>query len=226
MAFTHIRGGANSTGGTIQTTLAVTLSGTVGVGNHVCGFFEGVTSGGGTLVSILDDKSNSYTVSDTQVDGNGVSTIYSFYLLNIANAPITITVTIAAASSFLNLVVDEFSGPIDSGGVLHSVNSQLAVGTGTDAVTSGSVTVATAASLAFGMTCSGGAGHVSPGTGFTAGQVNETAGNAWNYSEYILNRGTGAVAGTFTGPSSQDYQTALLVFGPPSPVLLLGQIWM
>jgi hypothetical protein len=226
MAFAHIQGGRNATNGSTQATLSVTLGATVGVGNHICGHFAGVLGVSGSILSIADDKGNNYTIVDTQLaPSDNLLSASSFYLLNIINSPITITVTLASATSYLNLLIDEFSGPI-AGLDAHSINSQASVATTSNAVTSGSVTAATAGSLVFGGTENQGGVGATTGTGFTAGQSDATAGDDFAYTEYILSRGAGAVAATFTAGGVENYQTTIMVFSPPAPVLLYGQIWM
>src|SRR3982750_960882 len=186
MAFTHVQGAASSTLDTGVSTIAVTLGATVGVGNNIFGYFEGALGTGISILSITDDKSNNYTIADQQLDGNSVLKAASFYLANITNSPITITVTLSSGSNFFNLVVDEFAGPVTVPPV-HAINSQLNVATTSNAVTSGSVTAPTAGSLVFGATGNQAASSAAAGTGFTAGQTSEPAGADFAYSEYILN---------------------------------------
>jgi hypothetical protein len=225
MAFAHVQGNSNATGGATQTTIAVTLGAAVGVGNHICGYFEGALGGSISISSITDDKSNNYTIVDTLLDTTtNVLSASSFYLLNITNAPITITVTLSSAAAFLNVLVDEFSGAV-AGLDVHAINLQANPATTANTVTSGSVTASSSGSLVFGATANQGT-SATTGTGFTAGQVGEPAGDDFAYTEYILSRAAGAVAATFTATTSDDFLTAIMVFGPPAPVLLYGQIWM
>jgi hypothetical protein len=226
MAFTRVQGGANFTGGSGVSTIAVTLGSTVGVGNNICGYFEGALGTGISILSITDDKSNNYTIADQQLDSNNVLRAASFYLANITNSPITITITLSATATFLNIVVDEFAGPVTVPPV-HAINSQLNVATTSNAITSGSVTAPSAGSLVFSATGNQGNSNATTGAGFTSGQVSEPAGDDFAYTEYILSRAAGAVAGTFTANATGDnYQTIVMVFAPPTPVLLYGQIWM
>jgi hypothetical protein len=226
MAFTHVQGGASFTLDTGVSTIAVTLGATVGVGNLICGYFEGSLGNTISISSITDDKSNNYTIVDTQLDGNGILKAASFYLANITNSPITITVTLSSGSNFFNLIVDEFAGAT-SGLDVHSINSQLNPATTANAVTSGSVTASTAGSLVFAAEGNQAASTASVGTGFTLGQTSQPAGGDFATSEYILSRAAGAVAGTFTASAAADnYQTIVMVFSPPAPILLYGQTWM
>jgi hypothetical protein len=226
MAFTRVQGGANATGGASQSTIAVTLGATIGVGNHICGYFEGATGAGISISSITDDKSNNYTIVDTLLDtSTNVLSASSFYLLNITNSPITITITISSATTFLNIIVDEFSGAV--GGLdVHAINLQASVATTSNAVTSGSVTAPNGGSLVFGATANQGNSNATTGTGFTTGQVSEPAGDDFAYTEHILSRAAGSVAATFTSSATDNYLTAIMVFRPLDPIPLLGQIWM
>ncbi len=117
----HVQGGSNATASGVST-LAVTLSATVGVGHVIVG-----TVGCPSVVScsVADDKSNNYPLLDTVLDTTDSYNVSTFYLLNITNGPITFTVTVSPATSFIALAVDEYSGVAAAAALDgHAINFQ------------------------------------------------------------------------------------------------------
>ncbi len=143
----------------------------VGSGNTVIGSFSIDSSGGGDIVSVTDDKGNTYTVVDNVNDAANVQRFCSFVLGNIANGPSTITAG-STSKSFRTVTWEEISGvaalsdPRDG----HGGQLQTAPGTSSNGVTSGSVTTTVNGDLIWGATCNSSDGTVpSVGSGFAAG---------------------------------------------------------
>lgn len=111
-----------STGNTI--TAGRVVEGVVGWGDDV------------TLVSVVDDKGNNYTVVDTL--DSGARHAASFYKANASGgADPQFTITFSAAASDRTLGFRELSGAATSSPlVANDANAQVAPGTGTDAITS------------------------------------------------------------------------------------------
>ena len=89
----HVQGttGNNFTGS--GSTVALTFSSAVSSGDTVCGAVDILYSASASITSVTDDKSNAYTVLNTQ-NGTFVTTLgASFCLSSITNGPSTITVT-------------------------------------------------------------------------------------------------------------------------------------
>ena len=84
-------------------------------------------------------------------DSYNVST---FYLLNITNGPITFTVTVSPATSFIALAVDEYSGVAAAAALDgHAINFQPnVISLSADSVTSGNITTAAPGDLIWGAT--------------------------------------------------------------------------
>lgn len=201
MAITRVQGASN-TASVSATSISATFGATVGNGNAVI-VYVWFSNGGTTTIS--DDKSNSYTLVDT----NSVVSVRSFYLTNITNAPITVTVTFGTTQTGSNTVasimIDEFSGiatssPLDG----HTINRVTFPGTGTDAVTSGSITTTTNGDLIWGAVIDelSITNAAAAGTGFTLGTQNAAGTNGRGATEYLIQGTAGSIAATFTQTAS------------------------
>lgn len=146
-----------------------------------------------TLTSITDSLGNTYTLV-----GNPTSSITGraamSYVPNVLGGANTVTATFSGSISSV-ICVQEISGanassPLDQ----SALNAQTNPGTGTDAVTSGTVTTTTAGQYIFGFSGDSNSGATfTQGTGFTAADV----GNA-GAAEYQVQGAAGSLAATFT----------------------------
>lgn len=217
----RVQGGGTATD-TTATTVAVTLTNTVGVGNSLFGGFSWDTSGGAT-VSITDDKSNVYTILDLENDTSEGQEQKSFYCLNILNSPKTITVTFSVSSSYRALIVDEFSGisALD----VHTSNLQTSVATTANAITTGNETPTANGDLIYGVQfCTSDSITPSVGSGFTAGTTLSGSGDQLGSSEYLVQSSAASIAATWTaGVSGQNWASFLMAFKPADSFALDGQ---
>src|SRR6185312_3488206 len=139
MTISHVQSGTNQVAGA-ATSITVTLGSAVGSGNCVVGAVT--RNDNEAVVTITDDKGNTYTNLDQVHDASTGYYVTSFVLGNIINGPVTITATFGGSEGFRTIAVDEYSGvsvvsnPNDG----HAGQLQAAPGTGTDAVTSGAFT--------------------------------------------------------------------------------------
>jgi hypothetical protein len=197
-------GGAN-------TTYGITFDSAVVSGNGVLGCVGYV----GTLTSVTDDKSNTYTLGSTLTTGGSFSTT-AFYALGLTNAPITFTANFSGGGATYTLIsADEFSG-IGSFDV-QAGQTQLNP-SGTDSISSGSATTTVNGELIYGFVFATSTGASSThGTGFayTAAQ----ASDATHYPEFLTQGSAGAVAVTANPGANDTWNTVLLAFKPAAAVL-------
>ncbi len=203
----RIQGGGSSGFGGLDAQ-AVTLS-AVASGSVVCGGIAWTSDSGQTLDSVTDNQGNTYTVYQTGgADAtNGLSAAL-YYRANITNAPTVITANFTGGPSFRAIVADEFSGlataSIADGAHLNVQASSP--GTGTDAITSGSITTTVAGNTVYGYTVNTSGAEVgSPGTGYT-GATSVTQQD----SEYLVQGSAGAIAATFTQAAGASRITGVL----------------
>lgn len=200
MSISHVQ---TATGGssTVVTSIAATGS-AVGSGNTLCGlvFWNGIST---VLTSVTDDQGNAYTIVDRVPDSLGSSPcLSSFYLVNVANAPVTLTATFGSSVTGSQITWDEYSG-VPTSATLdgHSGQSQHNPGFGTDAITSGSFTTTKNGDLIYCGAYDGG-GTAAAGTGFTIRQNNGGSdGITFISTEDMIQSSAGSVAGTYTDAS-------------------------
>jgi hypothetical protein len=216
VAFSRIQTGSQDNGASSVTTIAVTLGATVSSGSAVfvvCGWAQDATK----TVTVTDDKSNTYTAVDKVSNGAAIVPLCTFYCLNVTNAPKTITATMSAAQTFGFMIVDEFSGVATSAALTaHNMQQQAAPGTGTDAITSGSIT-ATSGNLLWGGAITLTNGNISIGTGFTlSGSLGTTVKTEW------LTQGANTAA-TFTDSGTGSSICGCMQFSPAGGDVLQSQ---
>lgn len=204
---------ATTTFPTQASTIAMTLGAPVGSGNTVAGAF--VWLDGLTITSILDDKSNSYTVVDTADDtGGAANKLTSFYCPNITNAPTVVTIIISAACFFLGGIIHEISGvdanPIDG----HNTGVQTSA-SGTDSVTTSAITTSANGDYILGITIANNdffTNEFTAGTGFT--ERRETGGAAIidMQSEDKIQTSAGSIAATWTPANNSRFNSIIMAF--------------
>lgn len=215
MAFTLSAADGNisiSTFTSLSLTITIPANAAVGLlagmtGPNAVGYFAG---------TVTDSASNVYTAAG----GANVETfIYTdaFYCLNTGSSATTITYTPNAAYSGLlsSISFAAWVWTITGGTATfgsQSSNGQSAPGTGTDAVTSGSVTCA-AGSVIMGFSQNrGGTGPVTAGTGFTTDYNNGSFKLISEHGAFSSSQGA-----TFTTATGTDPQlgTQGMSFGQP-----------
>lgn len=201
---TYVQGNTNLNGSALTASASVTLTNPVGAGNMVVISLGAVGLLSTDTVTFTDNLSNTYTVTFATpivntTAGYGVA---AAYLSNIPSGPITFTATISNARTFLSVVADEWSGitptsPLDVAGAGQAQN---AAGTGTDAITSGSITTVTNGDLIYGFSVSINSFGLFVGTGFT---LHQNVASTF-YTEGLLQTTAGLVAATFTSGNATD----------------------
>jgi hypothetical protein len=192
-----VQGTIHQNGGTSSTTCVGTLGSPVGAGNAVCIVFSGGFAVS-DLVGVQDDKGNTYNLTDAIEDFTGGGYAGgAYYLENVTGGPTTFTGTLGTAKSFVTIIIEEFSGiatssALDGHAALHS----SAPGT-TDGATSGTFTTTTDGDLIWGCGISLDGQGMSPGTGFTAGSVNNVV-NTFTTENQIQTTHSSSSQTTFT----------------------------
>lgn len=216
MAFARVQGGVTNSGVASAATVAVTLGAAVGSGNAICGFL-GWNNTGVTLTSVTDNQGNTYNLESVVTDTGYAENYCAFSRTNITNGPTVITANFSASVDFRFLVVDEFSGGSaasadERDGAAHGGQIQLAPGTGTDAVTSGSFTTTQNGDLIWGAT--GDTSLANAGTGFSAGTSDAT--DISKQSEFRTQATAGAgTAATFTANINDHHVTFMIAIKAP-----------
>lgn len=206
---------ARPAGADSATTVAVTFDNPVATNGLVVGCVTNRLSDSAT-VSVSDDKSNTYTVG-TAVSQNDM-TVTPFYLENIDNGPTVITVTFSTSTAFRSVIVHEASGVATSSALDQATGqAQAAPGTGTDAVSSGSVTTTTNGQYIFGATAVTNSFPASQqftaGTGYTEREETTADSAGVNMaSEDQIQTSAGSIAATFTQASGNGTVTHILTF--------------
>ncbi len=192
---------------------------TITSGNTVACFGFWNDTGASTFTSFTKNSGTATVSAFTQPDSTVVS---GNFRVNQGWASITgsgtavFRLTISgAASGAIVVVCQEISGvptstPVD--GAAHKMQAQAAPGTGTDAISSGSVTTTTNGDYIFGFSADGPQNStVSAGTGYTARDANGT-----HYvTESQVQGSSGTIAATFTGTNGADtYLSGIMAFSP------------
>lgn len=186
--------------GTAATSATVALTGTaITAGNTVVGAVQWGNNPPQTLLSIQDDKGNSYTVADSINDASG-QTEATFYLFNVpAGGPSTITATFSAATNFRRILWDEFSGVATASPVDGHVANINTGSTSTDAITSTNITTTANGDLIWSAYFDNFGGVTwTQGTGFAILDQGTAADNCNMGSEWLTQSTAGAIAGTWT----------------------------
>lgn len=185
-------------------TVACTFPGAVGADGFVVGTCQwpGATSG---LLSVSDDKGNTYTIILRTRDAGNDQSAAIFYLEGINNAPTVITATFTPNFS-TGITATEFSGVKTSASIDQSVAQQEASpGTGADAANSTSITPTQDNELLIcGIAATGlsgdGANLFTQGTDFTepANAEDSVSGHVQQSIEYLIQTSAAAHDGTWT----------------------------
>lgn len=205
----------SSTGAT-STTIAVTMTSAVTVGNLLAVF---VAYGDTGFISCADNLGNTYTPVDNSGAAFSGDIARTFYAKITSGGTCTVTVTLSPAVGYRQLVVHEVSGvdtttPNDK----HIINKQTAPGTGANAVTSTAQTTTTNGQYIFGAAriCNVGTSKsLAQGTGFTS-RENIVGGSDASplRSEDQIQTTAGSIAATFTGTgiAGDNALVALMTF--------------
>lgn len=192
-----------------QTSILVTTDSNVTAGNLLALWI--FSDSNQEISTITGCQSNTFTLAGSQAYTDGMRS-WGYYAQNITGGACAITVTMAASTSLLRVVVAEISGAATSGVLdTFSSNSQINPGTGTDAVTTGAQTTTTDGQYIFAVTAAtAGTTSITAGTtpAFTSRQTDST-----NYmaEEHIQTTG-GSIDGAWTIGTTAAFQSLMMTF--------------
>jgi hypothetical protein len=166
------------------------------------------------ISGIADSLSNTYAIRNSK---RTVSSLWSLEVWSAANSPAganTITVTFSASTQLRTIACSEYSGIATSSEIDATAgNTQVAPGTGTDAVTSTSLTTTQANDLVYGAALAVcGLGTFNSGTGLTsrAGPLFDGAFKCLRIED-LNQAGAGSVAATWTNTDAGASNSAIAV---------------
>jgi len=190
-----------------STTVVGTLPNAVGSRHSLKITISWVGSFGDSVINLQDDQGNLYQLVDYLYSAATTFCVQTAFLENITNGPTTLTATLNAARAQASIVIDEWatSGVLDG----HSIEINDTTTTGTDNITSGSITT-TGADRVYGSMASTGNQLCATGTGFTSEQIG-TSSNRF-YTQDLLQASAGSVVATWSYQGSgTDIEVAALM---------------
>lgn len=208
-AFVQAQSGVNF----IATTATAALSGNTATGNVIACYvwWKNITS---TVVSVTDGTN---TLIDSGLGSqalNGNHTGQMFYKENITGLTTpTFTVTMSTAPSEFSIAIVELSGRLSSGALDQKQwNTQNFTGTGTDFITSNTITTTTNGQAIVGMTHSEFSSiNITAGTNYTL----RTSGANKMFTETLTagdQAAAGSIAATFTNADNDGWITGIMTF--------------
>lgn len=195
--------GSNSdyTGVTVAS-MAITAGTSISAGDLIWVYFNwGDSATDFTVADSLGNTAYQNTSAKVGPDSNFQFSKMMYIISAFSGTPVVTVTPTGGTAAFCTMRAGGATGinatPLDQG----TGQAQASPGTGTDAVTSGSVTTTTNGQFVVACTvnsteASPGAGTISPGTGFTTLTSNPLPGI--HRGEYMIQGGAGSVAGTFT----------------------------
>lgn len=163
-----------------------------------------------TISSVTDSLGNTYTYAgDNPNSGDNNNQMWNYYAEGVSAGACTITVTFDANDDLRRIYAHEITGCATSGALgQHAGQAQATPGTGTDAISSGSVTTTTNGEYIFGCTNANNTQTYTKGTGFTSLREDNTVGA----TEDLVQSSAGSIAATFTGSGGWKCQTVIMTF--------------
>ena len=194
------------------TTVAATFDSSVIAGNLLAVYVIWEDTENSITASCADGLSNSYTDVNNPTDLSGSARGAMFYAKDIAGGSCTVTVTLSSSVN-AQIVIAEIAGadtatPLDD----SSMNAQADPGTGTDVVTSDSITTTVADIYLFGVSGTIAATGIASGTGFV--NQNELGGSSRTLFEDKTLASTATIAATWTNTASafEDNISGIMAF--------------
>lgn len=194
-----------------------TFAGSTTSSNLICGAVA--YDSAVTLNSVTDSKGNTYSIVRTVTDALNLTKLSSFYAKNITGgASHAVTANLSATSTYALIAVHEVSGA-DTSTPLDVETGQVQVDpTGTDGISSGSVSTSTNGQYVFAGSFT--SAPPSSSTAFSAGtsytlRVNDGYINTLSKigTESRIQTSSGSIAGTFTrSETGMDYMTVVMTF--------------
>lgn len=221
MTISLTQSAANADIGTSVSSLAITLSQPVAIGDVIVVMQKDFLVGG-TSVTVTDDVGggNTYTESaGNEVADPSGGWSRAFYAVSAAAGTSCVaTLHFAAATAFVAAMACVLEGcsaaPYDGGFTTY----QQFVGTSPDVLNSGDITTTNTGDfiLGFCLNDNGDAGAIDAGTGFTQ-QINQPVPDAYAL-EFLTQSVAGSIAATFTPATDSEYFTGVLAFSPAASV--------
>lgn len=199
------------------TTVAATPGTAITAGNLLAVYVHW-TSSTSSLVSVTDNKSNTYTLVRCPTI-SGTTQACGAYASNVVAGSTTVTATFNNSGNLdKRIIVHEVSG-VSTGSVTggpldcSASNTQINPGNPTDVITSGTCVPSISGGYVFGATGNVSSNGQVPGTGYTQ-RIDQTT----RESEDRIQSSAAAIAATFTpaGAGNNDnWITFVMVFNPP-----------
>lgn len=228
MAFTKNDSATANGGG--ASTATMTLSGAAASGSTIVGCYSWDNSTSVTITSVTDNASNTYNLETKLLDTTDGQNFQCFSLSNINNGPTIITVHLSASVGGQSGLIEAWTGAAavadarSTGG--HGGQYQGSVGTGANAVSSGSFTPADNGCLIWGATGNTQATGATDtaGTGFAIGTHNAgTTGSTASLTTEFQTQGTAAsIAATFTQSVTSQRCNSMIAFKPAGGAAFLA----
>lgn len=200
--------GTNGYANANHTTLAITSSAAVPVGNTVIVAVNLYTAGNTITVSVADSKGNTYTnnADVTNTGGPTRAIIFSAPVTTALTTTSTVTVTFSRTVTYANMSVFQVSGllaasPVDKTATNTNNSGSTAATVGPTATTTQSDELLIGA---FGLDINTGSPTMAAGTGYTALPTNVQSGGWGIYPEYQTVSATGAYSATGTFAPAAD----------------------
>ncbi len=193
-------------------TLTLTLTGVSSTKTSIlCGFAWSPAS---ETLNSLGDTHNSYIIIDNPSTGSGISSAMAYATI-ATGGTLAISAVFSSSSLSSQMACHEVAGssaaPVPDG-TQPAMNYQASVGTGTDLVTSNSITPTQTGDYLFGVSTndSGTALTLTAGTGFT----NRETGNLSRpmQTEDEIDSASSAISATFTTSVSSSFVTGVMAF--------------
>lgn len=216
MSFTHVQGVATNAAISGGNTLSITFGSALTTGNTVVGAIKAVPNG--ITISSISDGTNTYVQKDS-LASNGSKEYFTFELGNITGGQTTITVTFGSGSGNpAEAVADEYSGAIAAADPTdgHAIVQRLSPGTGTNAITSSSITTTVNGDLIYGVVFDEGHSTPIPSAGtspltFTGRESNSDTGDGTLvFSEDAVQTTAGSVNTAFTDATNGGTDTFIV----------------
>jgi hypothetical protein len=154
---------------------------------------------GAPTTQTITDGTNTYTQIGSSITAGGGDVVAVFQCISAAAGSPTVTMTIGTARAFRQIGYIRYSGL--TGSATQAGQFQGAPGTGTNAITSGNVTISSQPALLLGISYDFNGSTITAGTGFTSRGA-MTTGDAINGTaslfEDLRKTNTTATAATFT----------------------------
>jgi hypothetical protein len=205
-AWTHVQTKNNgSSGGVAATTCTVTPTSALITGNTSIISLHLLWSAGGSAsgFSATDSVGNTYT-QVASYNADTANLVVIFVSPSVSGSPTTVSISATAGGTltYKDCIFDEFSGGSGSSAVNgNAAQKQVNPGTGTDAISSGSLTTTTDGDLIYAVSYStNSVTNPTAGTGYTRWATGSGGGSAsYIVSESQTQSVAGAISGTFTG---------------------------